>query len=60
VSEYMPPPQYVVDEWKKECDCCPECNQCPCDGVMAGGLCDNMPCNCDDYEEPEEVNCERD
>jgi len=41
-------PQDVFDEWVKQCDCCPDCSDCPCPGAMTGGLCDNMPCRCDD------------
>ena len=44
------PPQHVIDEWIKQCNCCPLCSPCPCDGVAAGGLCDNLPCDCDDEE----------
>lgn len=29
------------------CRCCTDCgNQCPCGGVMAGGICDGL-CRCD-------------
>lgn len=48
------PPQYVIDEWKRQCHCCPLCNQpIPCDGVAAGGLCDDL-CDCDDLDEQDE------
>jgi len=41
-------PQYVINEWLKQCTCCPECGQMrPCNGVMAGGMCDSA-CDCDD------------
>lgn len=39
-----------LEECAKDCHCCPICWDFPCDGVMAGGLCDDM-CICDDYEE---------
>jgi hypothetical protein len=31
----------------KDCRCCPECQNMPCDGVLAGGLCDRR-CWCSD------------
>ena len=41
-------PQSVINEWAKYCTCCPQCSQqIPCDGVMAGGMCDSL-CDCDD------------
>lgn len=36
------------------CDCCPKCQDHPCAGVMAGGLCDMMPCQCEDWDEDED------
>ena len=60
MTEEYAPPQHVVDEWKKQCNCCPQCSPHPCDGVMAGGMCDSLECECEcddnyeDYEEPEE------
>ena len=47
------PPNYVVQEWIKHCSCCPDCNQVPCDGVMAGGICDMMECQCDEIVDDE-------
>lgn len=41
------PPQHVVEEWKKHCKCCPNCSDHPCDGVSAGGMCDDIECICD-------------
>ncbi|KKM14633.1 hypothetical protein LCGC14_1704200 [marine sediment metagenome] len=50
MSEYKPP-QHVMDEWRRQCDCCQMCSEVPCDGVMAGDFCDNL-CDCDDeYED---------
>ena len=49
------PPQHVIDEWKKHCQCCPHCSPHPCDGVAAGGMCDSIECDCfddDDEEQP--------
>ena len=51
---YPGPPPHVVREWMKECVCCPICWHCPCDGVMAGGMCDHMPCECDDDHQEED------
>jgi hypothetical protein len=48
------PPQHVMDEWRKACNCCPLCSPCPCDGVVAGGLCDESACDCGQgYDDPE-------
>ncbi len=35
----------------KECRCCGFCSVHPCDGVLAGGLCDRSRCTCNDIEE---------
>lgn len=45
------PPAHVINEWIRQCSCCPICHTdwIPCGGVMAGGLCD-MHCDCDDDE----------
>ena len=32
----------------KDCRCCYECRGRPCDGVLAGGVCDQARCRCDD------------
>lgn len=40
-------PTDTVKEWISQCSCCPECSQVPCDGVMAGGFCDDL-CECVD------------
>lgn len=47
------PPQEVIDEWIKQCSCCPNCHGCPCAGVEAGGMCDSMNgqfCRCNETE----------
>lgn len=49
------PPQHVIDEWKKHCQCCQNCSPHPCDGVAAGDMCDSVECDCfgdDDDEQP--------
>lgn len=42
------------DQWivncAEACNCCPNCGSVPCGGCMAGGMCDNSPCRCDDEE----------
>ena len=39
--------QQWLDELAKECHCCERCNgSAPCEGLMAGGFCDEM-CLCD-------------
>ena len=48
------PPPHVISEWLKQCTCCPVCQQKPCDGVMAGGMCDDL-CDCDEYEDNPEL-----
>ena len=36
-----------VSSMRKYCHCCSQCAQTPCDGVLAGGMCDEW-CTCDD------------
>lgn len=48
MSEDYSPPPHVIFEWSKHCDCCPQCNDHPCAGVCAGGICDDMDCRCND------------
>lgn len=49
--DYHEIPDSVMNRWARTCNCCPICNQqIPCDGVMAGGLCDDL-CDCDYYYE---------
>ena len=43
-------PDDVMEMWLSQCSCCPECNQTPCGGVVQGGLCDGMPCRCEDED----------
>lgn len=38
----------------KVCRCCPQCCDHPCAGTMAGGLCDEMRCHCDDEPDVDE------
>ena len=38
-----------VEECAKECTCCPDCWDVPCDGCLSGGICDNI-CFCNDKE----------
>jgi len=45
MDDHMPPP-HVIAEWSKHCDCCPQCQDHPCAGVQAGGMCDQMECQC--------------
>lgn len=46
MAEEWCPPQHAIDEWRKACDCCPVCGVCPCDGIAAGGMCDDIACHC--------------
>jgi len=39
--------QKWLDEMEKDCTCCPICSEVPCDGVCAGGFCDEM-CTCNE------------
>jgi len=41
------PPLEVVEALIKHCRCAPCCQTHPCDGVMAGGMCDEAECWCD-------------
>ena len=36
------------------CHCCPLCCDAPCAACLAGGVCDQFRCTCDDYDEDEE------
>lgn len=43
--------EQFLQEAAERCSCCTECNDTPCDDVLAGGLCIGG-CSCDDeYEE---------
>ena len=43
-------PDYVLQEWAQECDCCPICDQqILCDDIMAGGICQRW-CECEERE----------
>jgi hypothetical protein len=33
------------------CHCCPVCCSPPCDGCLAGGVCDDAACRCDELDE---------
>lgn len=51
----MMPPQGLIESLAKDCRCC-DCAVChpggvPCDGLLAGGMCDEATCRCDDEEE---------
>ena len=58
-DDHMPPPEFF-EEMAKHCRCCQECSNPPCDGVCAGGMCDQH-CSCEepDYYEPDEDDNER-
>lgn len=44
-----------IERSARSCQCCPDCSQqIPCDGVMAGGMCDEL-CYCDELREAEEL-----
>ena len=41
-----------IEDCAGECKCCPVCNQGPCEGVFAGGLCEeDCHCETDNYFE---------
>jgi hypothetical protein len=54
----MPPPE-VIEAFAKHCRCCGECQSPPCDGVIAGGFCDEM-CWCGRQDETDAENDEGD
>lgn len=41
-----------IESCMKDCRCCHECCNLPCDGTMAGGFCDEM-CFCPSDEDVE-------
>lgn len=45
-------PAEVMKDWISQCGCCSDCSQVPCDGVMAGGMCDES-CECEDDDDPD-------
>lgn len=49
-DDFTAPPSFYR-EMAKDCRCCLECASPPCDGVCAGGMCDQY-CRCDDYDDP--------
>lgn len=53
--------QAFIQSCVSACHCCPECQQLniPCDGTMAGGMCDRM-CWCDDGGEDDRCSWEED
>lgn len=61
-------PGYVelVESLVKDCRCCPACHPggVPCDGLLAGGLCDQATCRCNDadpdYGWDDEEDCDDD
>jgi hypothetical protein len=38
--EEFEPPTSIMNEWRKHCNCDERFS--PCDGVMSGGLCDDL------------------
>lgn len=53
--------QEHIKESMRYCSCCPLCSDPPCDGAMAGGVCDQAPCRCDDdWDEDEDYDREDD
>lgn len=38
----------------RDCNCCGVCWERPCGACQAGGVCDAMPCRCDEDREPSE------
>lgn len=46
-------PEYhaFVEASAKDCRNCPSCSECPCPACLAGGVCDDRECSCDEKEE---------
>lgn len=44
-------PDDVVARWAEDCRCCPECHTQPCAGCSQGGICDALPCTCDNCDD---------
>jgi len=40
-------PESVMRSWAGQCSCCSVCSDNPCGGVMCGGLCDSIDCDCE-------------
>lgn len=43
------PPWEFFEQCAKYCRCCRVCGDVPCAATMAGGLCDEARCSCDDW-----------
>jgi hypothetical protein len=50
-SDDFDPPPDVIEAWAQSCRCCSWCWECPCPACCAGGVCDAMPCRCDDDDD---------
>ncbi len=51
MSEVQTIPDDVLATWAQNCRCCPVCWMSPCEACAAGGVCDAIPCRCDDESE---------
>lgn len=52
-SDPSDPPQEVIDDWIRACNCCEDCGLRPCAGVQQGAPCDDA-CRCEDREEEDD------
>lgn len=55
MSDELVIPQEVIEGAAKDCRCCPDCEVTrPCDGCLAGGICDHFRCTCGETEDDED------
>lgn len=47
-------PADAVEALSQGCRCCSTCGDWPCAGVLAGGVCDQQGCSCDDEAEEDD------
>ena len=46
----------VIMDTSNACHCCPFCDQIPCEGVAAGGMCDGADCDCFEFDNEDDIN----
>lgn len=47
-------PEEVIKQANKECICCYECNDTPCEGALSyNNMCDRAGCSCEPEDEDE-------
>ena len=52
IAEPLDDPEYRawLLQCASNCSCCSRCWESPCSGVLAGGMCDMITCQCEEIE----------